>query len=219
MPKVANGIDMDWNITRARAENLEVEFHPAIGRKPTILRVLSYVNHANMGDYAEAIQRFQRGIDPVPTIENTRQQGTIKYGFGINAEQQVTTDWRAFVRYGWNEPHHESFAYTEVHHSIAGGTDFAGSPWRRPLDKTGAAIVSNGLSDDHARYLALGGQGFLLGDGALTYGRENIAEFYYTAHVWRGVFSSADFQRIVHPGYNEDRGPMNVFGARLHIDF
>src|SRR5262249_2194195 len=66
MPTVANGIDMDWNITRARAENLEVEWHPT-WQRPTIVRVLSYVNHANMGDYREAVQRFEAGADAVPT--------------------------------------------------------------------------------------------------------------------------------------------------------
>ncbi len=218
MPKVANGIDLDWNIHRARAENVEVEWHPTIWRRPTTLRFLSYVNHADMGDYGEAVQRFERGIDPVPTIENTQQQGTIKYGFGVNADQQITSALRGFARWGWNEPHHESFAYTEVHNSLAFGADYAGSCWHRPLDKFGGAFVTNGLSAEHARYLTLGGSGFLLGDGRLTYGREDIAEFYYTAHVWRGVFGSGDFQRIVNPGYNQDRGPVDVFSLRLHVE-
>jgi hypothetical protein len=218
MPKVANGIDLDWNIARARAENLELEWHPAL-RRPAIVRVLSYVNHADMGDYREAVQRFEAGVDPVPIVENTRRQGRIKYGVGVNAEQRIASALRGFVRWGWNEPHHESFAYTEVSSSLAAGADLAGSGWQRRLDKIGAALVTNGLSTDHARYLALGGSGFLLGDGALTYGRENIAELYYTAHVWRGVFASADFQRIVNPGYNQDRGPVDVFSLRVHVDF
>jgi len=105
-----------------------------------------------------------------------------------------------------------------VHNTVAFGADYAGSRWHRPLDKAGAAFVTNALSADHAGYLALGGSGFLLGDGGLTYGRENIAEFYYTSHLWRGVFASADVQRIAHPGYNRDRGPVNVFSVRLHLD-
>src|SRR5262249_48930086 len=135
MPKVANGIDMDWDIARARAENLEFEWNPAVGQRPTTVRVLSYVNHANMGDYREAVHRLESGVDPVPIIENTREQGRIKYGFGLNGEQQVTARLRAFARWGWNEPHHESFAYTEAHDSLAFGGDYAGSRWGRPLDK------------------------------------------------------------------------------------
>jgi high affinity Mn2+ porin len=106
-----------------------------------------------------------------------------------------------------------------VHASLALGGDYVGSRWHRALDKAGGAFVTNGLSQDHARYLALGGNGFLLGDGSLTYGRENIAEFYYNAHVWRGVSGTADVQRIVNPGYNQVRGPVTVLGARLHADF
>jgi len=219
MPKVANGLDLDWNLARARAENLEVEWHPTIRHRPTTVRALSYVNHANMGDYREAIQRFESGLDALPIIENAREQGRIKYGFGLNADQQTTSALRGYVRWGWNEPHHESFAYTEVHDSLALGADYVGFRWHRAYDKIGGAVVTNGLSDDHARYLALGGQGFLLGDGGLTYGREDIGELYYTAHIWRGVFGSTDVQHIVHPGYNRDRGPATVLSVRLHVDF
>ena len=78
---------------------------------------------------------------------------------------------------------------------------------------------SNGISADHRLYLALGGKGFLLGDGALTYGRENILETYYTFHVWGGVFTSFDLQHINNPGYNRDRGPVLVPWLRLHLEF
>jgi hypothetical protein len=219
MPRVANGIDLDWNIARAHADNFEGEWRFTVHRRPTTLRALSYINHANMGSYSEAIRRFESGEDQAPTIENTREQGRVKFGFGVNGEQLVTTRLRAFFRSGWNEPHHESFAYTEVHTTLAFGADYVGTRWQRPHDKIGGAFVTNGLSSEHADYLALGGKGFLLGDGALSYGRENIAEFYYTAHLWRGVFGSAAFQEIARPGYNRDRGPVSVFGWRLHLDF
>ena len=69
------------------------------------------------------------------------------------------------------------------------------------------------------QYLALGGYGFLLGDGRLTYGRENIVETYYTMHVWRGFYPSFGFQYVDHPGYNRDRGPVVVPTLRLHLEF
>ena len=103
--------------------------------------------------------------------------------------------------------------------TVALGADYAGRSWHRAQDKVGAAFVTNGISADQQAYLRLGGKGFLLGDGSLNYGRENIAECYYTAHLWRGVFASADVQGIVHPGYNRDRGPVVVSGLRLHVDF
>jgi high affinity Mn2+ porin len=220
MPKVANGIDLDWNISRARAENLELELHPRLMRGAAgTVRVLSYVNHANMGDYREAIGRVANGVDGTPVIELTRQQGRIKYGFGVNVEQPLSSVLRTFARWGWNEPHFESFAYTEANDTVAFGLDYTGERWSRARDKVGLAFVSNGISQEHETYLRLGGKGFILGDGDLHYARESIVEGYYTAHLWRGVSASGDVQRIVNPGYNQDRGPVCVFSLRLHLDF
>ena len=134
-------------------------------------------------------------------------------------EQELSRDIRVYGRLGWNEGRHESFAYTEVNDSAAIGGDLRGRWWRRRNDRVGIARVSNGISADHQQYLQLGGKGFLLGDGGLTYGRETILESYYTAHVIRGVFLSFDLQHVVNPGYNRDRGPVLVPGARVHVEF
>ena len=216
MPTVANGITMDWDIGRARGENLELELRPRDG---VVVRALGYVNHANMGSYDEAIQAFRVGTDPRPDIEAHRRQGRTKYGAGANLEYAVTNTVRLFGRAGWNEGHNESFAYTEVNDSIQAGADTAGRRWNRAQDRLGIALVWNGLSDPHREYLALGGLGFLLGDGALRYAREDILEAYYTAHLWRGVSASGGLQYIDHPGYNRDRGPVFVEMLRMHVDF
>jgi high affinity Mn2+ porin len=216
MPTVANGIDMDWKISRARAENLELELRPAAG---LVVRLLGYANHANMGSYDEAIGAFQSGRDRVPDVVARRAQGRVKTGVGANAEYTFPRLVRVFARTGWNEGHHESFAYTEVNNSVQGGGDLSGGLWGRSHDRLGVALVSNGLSEPHREYLALGGQGFLLGDGALRYGREDIVETYYTMHLWRGLSVSGGLQRVDHPGYNRDRGPVLVGMLRLHADF
>lgn len=219
MPTVANGIKLDWDLARARAENFEVELHPALMRsRATVVRLLGFVNHADMGNYREAIDGYLLGENAVPDITLYRKQGTVKYGFGPNMEQELTPWWRAFGRLGWNDGATESFAYTEVDRTAEAGTDFRGKIWRRPQDKVGAAFVANGLSGDHRRYLALGGLGFILGDGALTYGLEKIFETYYTAHIWRGVYVAFDYQHITNPGYNEARGPASILSFRLHIE-
>jgi hypothetical protein len=219
MPKVANGPDLDWDLRRARAENIEFELRPKlIGKKNTTVRLLSFVNHANMGTYTTAIARYHEGLDPRPIIENTRVQGTVKYGFGVNLEQELPKEFRAYGRFSWNEGQHESFAYTEVDQSVSGGADIALKKFKRPLDRWGTAFVSNAISRPHQEYLRLGGLGFLLGDGNLNYGRENILETYYTVHIWRGAFFSFDLQRIWNPGYNRDRGPVIVPGLRVHLD-
>ncbi len=216
MPKVANGIELDWNVARARGENMELEIHPA---SALAVRLLGYANHANMGSYTEAIDAFRAGRDRAPDIKAHRQQGRTKYGAGANAEYATEVGVRFFARTGWNSGDTESFAYTEVNNSVALGGDGSGVPWHRSDDRVGLAFVSNGLSAPHREYLQLGGSGFLLGDGNLRYGRERIVETYYTAHLWRGIFASAGAQFIANPGYNRDRGPVFVQMARVHVDF
>ena len=110
----------------------------------------------------------------------------MKYGFGLNAEQELSATLRVFGRLGWNDGKTESFAYTEIDRSAELGADLRGNLWKRTQDKIGAAFVINGIGNEHQRYLALGGLGFILGDGGLRYGTENIFEAYYTAHLWRG---------------------------------
>jgi high affinity Mn2+ porin len=220
MPKVANGPELDWNLRRARAENYELEIHPRLVKdRVTTLRLLSFVNHANMGVYRQAINDFLAGKTPRPEIRAHPLQTTVKYGFGINLVQELPHHVRGFARWGWNEGQHESYAYTEVDQTIQVGADLAGNSWHRREDKLGGVFVSNGITADHQKYLALGGLGFLLGDGGLNYGRENIVESYYNAHLWRGIFAGVDLQHVNNPGYNRDRGPVLVPGLRFHLDF
>ncbi|MDE3179911.1 MAG: carbohydrate porin, partial [Acidobacteriota bacterium] len=220
MPKVANGENLEADLARAHSENLELELDPSLlPRRATSLRLLSYVNHADMGSYRDAVHEFLLGEVSVPDITLSRRQGRVKYGFGVNAFQELGGGVRLFGRWGWNDGRNESFAYTEVDRTVSFGGDLAGSHWRRRYDKAGAAFVVDEISGDHRRYLALGGKGFLLGDGGLSYGLEKIFETYYTFHLWRGVFGAVDLQHITNPGYNRVRGPVFVPSLRLHIDF
>jgi hypothetical protein len=220
MPKVANGLNLDADLARARSENVELELrHSFVPHREAVVRLLGYANHANMGIYSVAVADFQSGKTPTPEIIAHPLQTTTKYGFGVNLEQPLT-DWLGlFSRWGWNEGHHESYAYTEDDETVQVGAGAQGTPWKRKLDRAGVAFISNGISRDHQQYLALGGIGFLLGDGALNYGRENIVETYYTAHVWRGIFASFDVQHVNNPGYNRDRGPVLAPALRLHVEF
>jgi high affinity Mn2+ porin len=225
MPVVANGIDLDWAFNRANGQNWEFELRKGLlaallnPKREGAIRILSYVNHAHMGDYREAVQQFLSGQVTTPDITLSERFGTVKYGFGFNTEQVVTDNLRLFGRFGWNEDQHESFAYTEVGQTVSFGGDYYGQRWRRPIDKVGIAFVSNAIKRDHQNYLHYGGLGFLLGDGNLTYAREDIVECYYNAHLWRGLFGMLGGTYIAHPGYNRDRGPVLVPAARVHIDF
>lgn len=234
MPTVANGIDLDWNLHRARGMNYEVEYRKlpvsrlleqhGFPNMASAVRLTAYTNYGNMGVYRDANQaalRERATGDPAATPDITAHGAatTLKYGLGLNFEQQLPADVRAFGRFGWNEGQHESYCYTEVDQTFEAGADMAGNRWSRPRDKFGVVGISNAIKRDHQAYLALGGHGFLLGDGALSYAREDILETYYTAHNWRGLFTAFDAQLIAHPGYNLARGPVAVLSVRAHVDF
>jgi hypothetical protein len=225
MPTVANGIDFDWAFSRANGQNWEFElrkglFGALLNRKREgAVRVLGYVNHAHMGNYRESVNQYLSRQVTTPDITLSERNGAVKFGFGLNTEQEVTDSLRLFGRFGWNDDRNESFVYSEVGQTILFGGDYSGHDWRRPNDKVGAAFVSNAIKRDHQNYLDDGGVGFLLGDGNLRYGREDIVEWYYNAHVWRGLFGAIGGTEIAHPGYNTDRGPVYVTTVRAHIDF
>ena len=220
MPKVANGIDLVWKPWQAHAENWEFELRRGfIPKKSGVVRLLADTNYANMGIYRQAILQFDEHLTPRPEITDHPWHITRKYGFGINLEQNLTHNLTVFGRFGWDNGKTESFAYTEVDQTFEGGLGANGAMWHRHQDRAGVALITNAICKDHQLYLAAGGLGFLLGDGRLNYGRENIVETYYTAHVWRGIYVAPDLQHIQNPGYNRDRGPVLVPSFRLHVEF
>ncbi len=221
LSKHANGLTLQKNLQDAHSENYELEVRPElIDDRETAIRLLGFTNFANMGDYHQAIDLFLAGKTPTPEISDHPQQVSLKYGFGLNAEQEFTDSMRGFLRAGWNEGQHESWDYTEVDGTVAFGGDLRGTLWNRPRDKLGVAFVVNGISHNHREYLGLGGLGFVLGDGRLAYGPEKIMECYYNFPIplHSGIWGAVDLQYIDNPGYNRDRGPVVVPGLRLHIE-
>jgi high affinity Mn2+ porin len=123
------------------------------------------------------------------------------------------------MRLSANDGSKEAFEFSEINQSLSAGLSLKGQGWNRPGDTIGVAGVANGLSRQARGHFAAGGIGILIGDGALHYGREQILEAYYAARLAEHFTLSVDFQRIVHPAYNRDRGPVSVAGLRLHSDF
>jgi len=219
MPKVANGIDLVWKPWQVHAENFEYELRRGILPKQVgVIRILAYTNAANMGIYRDQVIKAE-DAGTTPDITDHPWHVTRKYGFGVNLQQNLTRYVSAFARFGWDDGRTESFAYTEVDQTFAQGIGANGAWWRRKQDRAGVAFVSNAIKKDHQNYLAGGGLGFLLGDGHLNYGREDIFEAYYTLHLWRGVYVAPDVQHINNPGYNRDRGPVVIPGFRTHVEF
>jgi len=219
MPKVANGIDLVWKPWQAHAENFEYELRRGvIPKRSGVVRLLAYTNAANMGIYRDQIIKAA-AAHTTPGITDHPWHITRKYGFGANVEQNLTPYLTAFARFGWDDGRTESFAYTEVDQTFDQGIGASGAWWHRKQDRAGVAFVSNAIKKDHQNYLAAGGLGFLLGDGHLRYGREDILESYYTVHVWRGIYLAPGVQHINNPGYNRDRGPVLVPSFRAHVEF
>ena len=219
MPKIANGIDLVWRPWQVHSENFEYELrYGVIPKKSGVVRLLAYTSYANMGIYRDQIALAEED-HTTPDITDHPWHITRKYGFGVNLEQSLTANLTAFARFGWDNGKTESFAYTEVDQTFAEGLGASGGWWHRKQDRAGIAFVSNAIKKDHQEYLADGGLGFLLGDGNLNYGRENILETYYTAHVWRGIYLAPGVQHINDPGYNRDRGPVIVPTFRAHVEF
>lgn len=213
-PHDANQLPLDNQVTRAHGEVVELERSHTLLNRPGKLRLMAFANRARMGSYRTATD------DPAAGLDITRTRGyRTKRGWGVNLEQQFSDHAGGFLRAGWNDGATETWAFTEIDRTLSGGVLADGKAWRRPNDVFGIAGVINGLSRDHRDYLAAGGLGFIIGDGALNYGREEIAEAFYTFGITKWAGLSVDYQRIRNPAYNRDRGPVGIWSARAHIGF
>ncbi len=214
-PKVANGSQLDRRILRDRGDVVEGEYRYSVRTHPGAFRLLGYANHADAGTYSEAIN-LAKQTGGVPDITATRRPGTLKYGTGINTEQELTKDIGIFARLGWNDGKTESFAFTAIDRLATGGVSVTGQRWRRQFDTVATELTVSGLSAVHEQYLAMGGHDFLIGDGRLQYGPEYAWESYYSARLFPGFFTSFDLQHVANPAFNQARGPVWIESIRLH---
>ena len=214
LPNTANGMVMNWNIGRSCSQTLEFTRNYSITGQKGDVRLLSYLNICNMGNYGESIALNTSA----PEITATRRDGRTKFGVGINAEQALGNDLGAFFRAGWNDGNNETWVFTEIDRTASFGLTAKGIRWNRPKDNLGLATVVSGLSSTHRNYLKDGGKGFELGDGNLNYSPENLTELYYSFQMSKSITLTGTYQHIINPGYNKDRGPVNVFSARVHLE-
>ena len=205
-PVSANQLELSTHFPRNRGDNVELEYRYPGGT----VRTLIYANHAEMGSYAAALTS-----SATPDVTATRGHRT-KAGAGFSVEQELGRGWGAFGRLSFADGRFETWAFTEIDRALALGVSRQGTPWGRPSDTLGLALLANGLAGDHRAYLAAGGNGFMIGDGQLNYALEQIFEGYYSWKVAEALTLTADFQFIRNPAYNADRGPVPVFAARIH---
>lgn len=214
-----NGADFDILDLRELGYNLELTLKP--DEAGTIVRLLTYFNESRMGSYDAALALQRATSSKTPDISLVEQPGGTKYGFGLNVEQPLADEGETgiFGRLGWSDGSHETWAYAEAERHASLGVQLNGVHWGRNVDNIGIAYALDGLSTQHKDYLAAGGSGFMLGDGRLNYGPEQVLEAYYRVQLGRYIQISPDFQFVQNPGYNKDRGPAEIYGIRVHLFF
>jgi high affinity Mn2+ porin len=216
VPSYANGPYFDHDIAKAHSLNLEVVKPYCVSGLDGRLHLIVFLNHAAMGNYRSAID-LGRLTSSAPEIDRTNSYCS-KYGFVISAEQALGSTSGLFSRFSWNDGETETWAFTEIDRSFHAGVTVRGDAWGRRDDNAGIAYVVNALSPDHREYLARGGFGFLIGDGALHYALEQIAEGYYSARLFPFFSLTLDDQVVINPAYNSDRGPVvNILSLRGHV--
>lgn len=217
VPTSANGPDLDYQYDQSNSINIELTKPFKINETYSgVIRLLGFRNQAGMGSYNQS----NKEKNARPDITKSRSPFRTKSGIGLNAELTNSDLWGAFARLGWNDGENETWAFTEIDASASLGFHFYGKIWKRPKDFAGIAIVSNGLSSSHQTYQKMGGNGFMIGDGNLNYGEEGILEAFYSYKIpSTRVTLSPDFQYVINPGYNKDRGPVAVWAIRVHTEF
>jgi carbohydrate-selective porin OprB len=218
VPKEPNMLQLDYQFFKHYGDQLEIEHSHELSGQPGKVRLLGYRDYAVLASFRDAIN-YGIATNTTPSIFNVRYGEKSKYGFGIDAEQAINANLGAFLRAIWSDGRTETDAFTEVDQSIAGGISLKGTDWGRAKDTLGFSLISNGLSKDRRDYLQDGGISFFIGDGALRYRPETIFESYYNWNVAKHTWLTADYQYIANPAYNADRGPVEVFGLRLHFEY
>jgi high affinity Mn2+ porin len=196
----------DWGMVAEGERRYSVAGHPGV------VRPLAYLNQGEFGSYKAALSI--PGADISKTFAHRHS-----FGFGLNAEQEITKNIGVFSRVGWNDGHNEAWMYTDIDHSGSLGVSVKGDAWRRSGDVAALAVVVSGITKVNQQYLKAGGTGILDGDGNLNYAPEFALEAYYDHAFPRQIHWTLDYQFVANPAFNRDRGPVSVFGTRIHWEF
>ncbi|MCK8786777.1 carbohydrate porin [Roseomonas sp. NAR14] len=209
-----NGLSLDPQPFRGYQALAELTRYFHVNDRPGAVRLLYGYSRTRSQNWDELLAG-----DITDTAINPTGGYRPKHMLLLNAEQRLTRDLGAFVRLSWNDGRAQNWMFTEMDNAVSAGLSLNGRPWERPGDTVGTAFNSGGISRSHRRFLEAGGIGFITGDGRLTYGREFIWETYYDARLAPGINAAADYQLVVNPAYNRDRGPVSVFALRVRAAF
>lgn len=234
-PKHPNTLPVDLRLDRHYGDQIELERKFELLGHPGAVRLLAYSNRALVGRFDDAVAAYRAN----PTMnaancgdrynynsENTNapdlcwvRNTHYKRGIGASVEQFFTDEIGVFVRGMVSDGNTEVYAYMPADRSLAFGALGKGSAWKRPHDVAGVGAAFAWISKSHAEFLRLGGVDGFIGDGYLTQGTESVLEAFYSVNLLEALWLSADYQHITNPAFNADRGPVEIFGARMHAEF
>jgi hypothetical protein len=233
-PENPNQLPIDTRIFKYFGHQFELERRHTLYGQPGAARLLAYRNHENMGRFDDAIAAYRSDPNKNATTclgfnygsDNATapdlcwaRRSNIKMGIGINLEQQVGDDVGLFVRGMWSDGNTEVYSYTSTDRSLSLGALVKGVRWGRLRDTVGIGYGQGWLSGQHVAYLGMGGIDGFIGDGAINYRPERVVNIFYSYNLFSSTWLSADYQYIENPGYNAARGPVDVYGARVHVQF
>jgi high affinity Mn2+ porin len=216
LPVAPNSQQLDTSFTQFQWLG-EIERRYELWGHPGKLAITGFLSRARMGSFQDAIDLAQLTGAPanIAAVRKYQSRG----GVSMNLEQEVTDELGLFMRAGWANGAIEPFNYSDIDRTAAAGLSLKGKQWGRPDDTFGLAGIVNDISNVHQQFFNAGGLGILVGDGMLPHpGPEQIIETYYAFPVLASTVT-LDYQFIVNPAYNRDRGPVSVIGARVHAEF
>lgn len=233
-PKNPNQLAVDFRLGKYYGDQIEVEHKHQVGGKDGTVRVLGYRNRENTGRFSDALAAF--AADPSRNATTCRgfnygsgnagapdlcwaRRPNVKTGIGVFGQQYMTKDFGVFSRAMISDGKTEVDAYTSTDRSASFGALGKGGRWSRPADVAGIGFNLGWISKSHAEYLRRGGVDGFIGDGGLKAGAERSLDLFYSLNLYKSLWLSGDYQRVMNPAFNADRGLVNVFGLRIHGEF
>jgi high affinity Mn2+ porin len=235
-PLNPNQLPIDTDLFQVYADAVELEHDHVLFKQAGAVRVLGYRNREVAGRFSDAIAALQAdpaknaaacpanafnygsGNVTAPDLCWVRKPDT-KVGIGINLEQHITEDVGVFLRAMYSDGQTEVDAFDPADRDLSFGAVAKGPLWHRPFDVAGLGYAAAYISSIHAQYLAMGGVDGFVGDGHLRQAPENVVDVFYSFNLLKAIWLTADYQHIWNPGFNADRGPVEIFGGRVHAEF
>ncbi len=210
----------EWGMITELERRWRIEEHPGA------IRLNAWADYGRLASYSAATPLLLANPPPPNTpagaeitVPAAAFAYRLKYGFGVNWEQEIAKNVGLFGRLGWQDGHVAAAAFNDADWTVQLGVSVKGAAWHRPGDTFGFLGNLVGASSQQQAFLKAGGTGILNGDGNLSYDSEKSLETYYDIAVGKGFHLALDYQFFADPAFNRDRGPVSVFAGRLHWEY